>query len=68
MECKNKTQNLDFCNCTYSSCPRKGLCCECLQYHLPAGQLPACFFSPEGEKTYDRSLENYLADKKRNGK
>jgi len=43
------------CNCTYPNCPRKGKCCECIKYHRSMGQFPACFFTPEGEKTYDRS-------------
>jgi len=42
MECK-KERNLKFCNCTYDPCPRKGICCDCLQYHLRQKQLPAFF-------------------------
>lgn len=64
MSCERKKENLDFCKCTYPSCPRKGLCCECLRYHLSKKELPACFFDSEAEKTYDRSLENYLSLKK----
>jgi len=30
MECR-KEQNLKRCNCTYEPCPKKGMCCECLQ-------------------------------------
>ncbi|MFW6062516.1 MAG: DUF6485 family protein, partial [Planctomycetota bacterium] len=56
MECK-KEQNLDRCNCTYSGCPRKGTCCDCLHYHLKMRQLPACAFPDDVEKTYDRSFE-----------
>lgn len=63
MECQNKEKNIDFCNCSYPGCPRKGLCCECLRYHLLNQQLPACFFSSEAEKSYDRSIENYLSSK-----
>ncbi len=55
MECK-KEKNLEFCNCSYQGCPRKGLCCECLQYHLKNEQLPACCFPDDVEKTYDRSF------------
>lgn len=65
MDCQNKAKNLDFCNCSYPSCPRKGLCCECLRYHLANSQMPACFFPEEAEKTYDRSVEHYLSLKKR---
>ncbi|MCF7874882.1 MAG: DUF6485 family protein [Candidatus Omnitrophica bacterium] len=63
MDCQNKNKNLDFCNCSYSSCPRKGLCCECLRYHLSQEELPACFFPDDAEKTYDRSIKHYLSIK-----
>lgn len=52
------------CPCSYP-CPRRGRCCECVEYHRGLGQLPACYFSPEDEKTYDRSIARYLAAKKR---
>jgi hypothetical protein len=61
MKCVNKDKNLDFCICTYPSCPRKGVCCECLKYHLSKEQLPACFFPPEAEKTYNRSREYFIS-------
>ncbi|MCD4825086.1 MAG: DUF6485 family protein [Phycisphaerae bacterium] len=57
MECK-KADNKDFCNCTYS-CGKKGMCCDCLQYHLGMKQLPACCFPPEAEATYDRSFRKF---------
>jgi hypothetical protein len=59
MECKKKT-NAETCPCTYAPCPRKGMCCECVDYHRGSGELPACFFGPEAERTYDRSIENFL--------
>lgn len=59
MEC-NKEQNLKKCTCTYESCSRKGICCECLHYHRQNGQIPACFFSPDTEKTYDRSIARFI--------
>jgi len=55
MEC-NKQQNLQMCACTYTSCQKQGMCCECIQYHLKMKQLPGCCFPPEAEKTYDRSF------------
>ncbi|MBD3249008.1 hypothetical protein GF336_03105 [Candidatus Woesearchaeota archaeon] len=58
VECPNKEKNLERCNCTYP-CDRKGVCCECIAYHKARGELPACFFSEEDEKTYDRSVENF---------
>jgi hypothetical protein len=56
--CK-KEENLKECPCTYPGCPHKGVCCECIRYHRENGELPACYFSPEAEKTYDRSIENF---------
>jgi len=61
MECKEK-ENLKDCLCTWSDCPRKGICCECIKYHWERGELPACFFSKEAEKTYDRSIENFIKE------
>ncbi len=58
MECK-KDQNLDKCNCTYEPCSRKGVCCDCMTYHLKMRQLPACCFSDDAEKTFDRSFEHF---------
>ena len=62
MECKQK-ENLKDCSCTYPSCPRKGICCECIKYHKDRRELPACFFSKEVEKTFDRSIENFIKEK-----
>ncbi|MGQ9618202.1 MAG: DUF6485 family protein [Candidatus Aminicenantia bacterium] len=59
-ECSIK-KNLSICNCTYEPCSRKGICCDCLHYHRENGELPACFFSPEIEKTYDRSISRFLS-------
>lgn len=58
MECKRE-RNLKRCNCSYDPCSKKGICCECLAYHLRMRQLPACAFSPEAEATYDRSFEHF---------
>jgi len=58
MECK-KEKNLETCLCTYYSCSRKGLCCDCIRYHLKSRQLPGCCFSTEAESTYDRSFEHF---------
>lgn len=60
-ECGNKEKNLQRCTCTYSGCSRKGICCECLHYHLAQRAVPACFFNKKAEATYDRSLENFIA-------
>jgi hypothetical protein len=58
MECK-KALNLKRCNCSYHPCSRKGICCECLHYHLSMRQLPACCFPADAEQTYDRSFEHF---------
>ena len=59
MECK-KDKNLKNCNCTYEPCPRKGVCCDCIAYHLRARELPACVFPAGAEKTYNRSFEHFV--------
>lgn len=61
MECKNLERNLTVCNCTYEPCSRKGTCCDCLIYHRRNGELPACFFPKEVERTYDRSIARFVA-------
>ena len=57
MECK-KDHNLEFCTCTYD-CAKKGICCDCLKFHLSMKQLPGCCFPPEAEATYDRSFKKF---------
>jgi len=64
MECKNKEKNLKKCTCTYTSCDKRGICCECVSYHLKRGEIPGCFFSKKAEATYDRSVEAFIEDKK----
>lgn len=59
VECPNLEQNMAQCNCSYEPCPRKGKCCECLQYHLSQRQLPACCFPDDVERTYDRSFRRF---------
>ena len=58
MECKKST-NLTQCNCSYEPCSRKGLCCECIRFHLLSRELPACAFPAGAEATYDRSFEYF---------
>jgi hypothetical protein len=58
MEC-NKQKNIKNCNCSYNPCSRKGICCECVQYHLRAREIPACFFPNDAEQTYDRSFKHF---------
>ena len=62
MECKI-SENQQSCPCTYSGCPRKGKCCECIAHHLMADELPGCCFSSEAEATFDRSFKKFAEDK-----
>lgn len=62
-ECSNHQKNLNFCNCTYEPCSRKGFCCECLAYHRRQNELPACYFSAKDEKTYNRSINFFISTK-----
>ncbi len=60
MKCVNKAKNMDYCNCSYAGCDKAGVCCECLHYHRKKGQLPACYFPADAEKTYNRSIEYFI--------
>lgn len=64
MDCKHFNENMEKCNCTYEPCARKGFCCECLHYHRVMNQLPACYFSAEEERTYDRSISAFIAKRR----
>ncbi|HLA81986.1 MAG TPA: DUF6485 family protein [Thermoleophilia bacterium] len=59
MDCKQET-NLAHCNCSYGGCPRHGICCDCLAYHVRNRELPACVFPADAEKTYDRSYAHFV--------
>jgi len=59
MECEAGKKKTD-CTCTYPSCPRHGKCCECVIYHRRSGELPGCFFNAEFERSYDRSVSNFI--------
>lgn len=61
MNCLQK-DNLKNCPCSYPDCSRKGICCQCIAHHRGQGELPACYFSPEQEKSYDRSIEKFIQD------
>lgn len=43
-DCPDKKQNLASCDCSYGK----------------NSQLPVCFFPADIEKTYDRSISNFL--------
>jgi hypothetical protein len=61
-------QNKEKCNCTYEPCSGKGICCECLRYHRRSGELPACFFPDDIERTYDRSIERFIETCQKRGR
>jgi len=61
MECQ-KENNLKNCFCTYPNCSRKGVCCECIKYHRERNELPACYFSKQVEKIYDRSIKKFIKE------
>jgi hypothetical protein len=64
MECNLKA-NRQSCTCTYEPCSRKGTCCECISFHRASDELPGCVFTPEVERTYDRSVARFVATHKR---
>ncbi len=61
-DCPRHDTNLTLCNCTYDPCSRKGVCCECLHHHRRIGELPACFFEDDVERTYDRSIARFVRE------
>ena len=61
MECPSHEKNMKDCNCSYEPCSRKGTCCECMAYHRRSGELPACYFPDDVERTYDRSIARFIA-------
>lgn len=60
MDCTQKA-NAAQCSCTYTSCPRRGACCQCVAHHRSRNEMVACYFTPEAERTYDRSMKAFLA-------
>ncbi|KPJ62125.1 MAG: hypothetical protein AMS15_05045 [Planctomycetes bacterium DG_23] len=59
-ECPQLKENLVRCNCTWEPCERKGNCCACISYHWKSGELPACLFPDDVERTYDRSIRRFV--------
>lgn len=62
MPCDFHSDNLDMCNCT-AECPRKGNCCLCLAHHRAKNQLPACYFTEEEERTWNRSIKFFVQNR-----
>ncbi|MCL2163152.1 MAG: hypothetical protein FWH55_01905 [Oscillospiraceae bacterium] len=61
MSCENNKSIK--CPCTYS-CGNHGKCCACIAYHVKFSEFPACVFSKEAEKTYDRSFNALKSDRR----
>jgi hypothetical protein len=58
MECKIK--NKSRCSCRHTNCSNWAVCCDCVANHKRKNELPACYFTPEAEKTDDRSIKHYI--------
>ena len=65
MGCDHYESNLKKCNCTYEPCSRKGYCCQCIEYHLRLNELPACCFTAEEERTFNRSISYFVQRRQR---
>ncbi len=61
MPCENNKSMECPCTC---SCGNRGKCCACVAAHAGAGEFPACFFSKEAERAYDRSFAALKNDRK----
>lgn len=59
MDCKKDENKID-CTCTATTCSKRGVCCDCVRYHREKGEIPGCFFSAAAERTWDRSIANFV--------
>jgi Domain of unknown function (DUF6485) len=64
MDCPSSSSP-EHCSCTYAACDKRGNCCQCVTFHRQRDELPGCFFSAVGERSYDRSLAHFLKDRSR---
>jgi len=64
MECKQQDNKID-CTCTYTTCSKRGMCCECVRFHRENGEIPGCFFPPAAERSYDRSVANFIKSQRK---
>jgi len=55
--------NVKNCACTYTACDKRGNCCKCVDYHRRKNEIPGCFFTAAGERTWDRSFANFVKDR-----
>jgi hypothetical protein len=51
------------CPCTKEGCPRHGKCCACVAHHRAKREFPACFFSAEAEREYNRTFARLMKDR-----
>ncbi|GAB6136883.1 DUF6485 family protein [Halanaerobaculum tunisiense] len=61
--CDQLEKNKEQCTCTNTSCALYGNCCACVARHRAKDEIPGCFFSPEAEKEWDRSVEFFIKSK-----
>lgn len=40
--CPNRALIAETCPCDVGDCPRRGMCCECIEFHRKLGDAPAC--------------------------
>ncbi|MHC5036097.1 MAG: hypothetical protein ACYTHM_02175 [Planctomycetota bacterium] len=40
--CPNQALNAEECPCDVGDCPRRGICCECIEFHRKIDESPAC--------------------------
>lgn len=59
MDCKRDENKID-CTCTSTYCSNRGVCCDCVRHHRENNEIPGCFFTAIGEKSGDRSIENFV--------
>lgn len=59
MDCK-KEENKIECSCTATTCSNRGVCCDCVRYHRDRSEVPGCFFPAAAERTWDRSIANFV--------
>jgi len=64
MECIS-SQTKEHCTCTCTACDKHGHCCKCVAHHRDKGEIPGCFFTPGGERLWDRSLARFIEDRSR---
>ena len=59
MDCANTKKNAARCNCTCGMLAA-GHLLRLHRLHRASGELPACYFTPAQERTYDRSIAHFV--------